>query len=513
MTLARITWFFLTAALLALAAGQAYAADEPAAEVAAPEAEAPETEAAAAEAAAEAEWQRRMSQYEAQLAEVESRTGPYDEDLLQPLSALAELAWDGDDLETARNLLGRQLQVTRAARGLQHPTVRPVLRQIAAVAQAQGDWQAVSDQLGHLRQITAGIDGAPSAALLAAVNEQMHWELARVALDEDARRGRNFLAAYDLADEMRDMAEDLYEEESSENLTAALPWLYQSALGSYRLVEMLNAEGGIGSDTIERMLRRGGAGRIKLYENRNAGGSIGFGDFGSSRIPVVESRDELIGEAYLRDGYNILRRSARAAEGHGDAETQAMTLIHLGDYQLLSKRGSAFKSYRDAMDLLQQSGVSEADIAEYFSYPVPIPRPGYRSSFRESFEELRALRTPAAEMMTLAQGTDSNENTAPGPYLGTFTAWEMDLPATPMPMLLQPRLADSLQFNRVELRLNVNSRGGVSNVRVLGSNPDEPRIASRARRGARELRFRPAIVDGRGQRLREARLSYRYLPE
>ena len=500
----------------------------------------------AAIAAEAAEAERLVGEYEGRVGELESEYGLYHESLLEPLARLAELSRDSGDLERAAEVLGRQLQVTRALYGFHHEGIAPLLRQLATVAQERGDWEGVAEQLGHLRALAAGNSGdAPNPALLQAMNEQLHWHLARLALDADDRRGRRFMAAYRLADDLLDAAEDLYGE-GSPQLT---PWLYQRALSAYRLVELLNSnQGGLGSDTLDRLVRREGATRLSLLNGSGRYARFGFGasGLGSHYIPVVEPGERL-GEAYLRDGLKAMKDIAEIYEGGGDGsggdsgdgsdsgdkEALAMALIYEGDYHLLMTRGIAFRRYRDGMEMLRQVGIPEADIARYFSRPVPIPVPHFYTSFAEALAAQEtfsldsrfrgndgaatgndgAAPAPRHSRVSRFQDRGNPEQEPPALYLGIFTAWEMDAPAVAMPPLLQPGLLDSLQFNQAELSFNVSARGRVTGVKALSSVPDERRVASRARRAARDLTFRPAIVEGRGHRIREARMTYRYLPE
>ncbi|MGI9249712.1 MAG: hypothetical protein ACR2PR_00705 [Pseudohongiellaceae bacterium] len=503
------------------------------------------------------ELMRERALYEEQLTALESRYGPYHNSLLEPLEKLVELARASSDFEQAGKLLNQRLQVTRTELGFQHPDIIPLLRQLAEIEFHRGDWEAVADQLGHIRTLVAANSGAPSAALLEAINEQLHWRLTQILLDDDKRRSRHFMAARELSDDILDMAEDLYGEDDPE----MIPWLYESALNNYRLVELLNAGGGLGSDTIERVVREEGVSRLNSYGRSALSSGIGFGS-SHSRIPVVEKGD-MIGEFYLRDGLSAIKDIVKIAEQQGDVEMQAMALIYQGDYQLLMGRG-ALSNYREASELLQNnaqdsaedseqdsaqdsvqdnaqdSSITEADIAHFFSRPVLIPLATFYARFADALvaqeamwqsvsqqsqhkpqqQDVQETGTGQALVSSAAQETGAGlssavvQETESTLYLGTFTAWENDLSATALPPVLQAGVAESLQFSRVELSLTVSQRGGVSSVKVLESDPDESRAASKARRAARALDFRPALNDRwRGERMVNARLSYRYPPD
>ena len=459
---------------------------------------------AAAQPAKAADSSASMAEYEAQLVTLESNHGPYHQSLLEPLALMAQLARTTGDYALATELLNRQVQVTRTVFGLHHPNVLPLLRQLMAVARQRGDWEAVTDQLDHIRLQVANINGAPSEPLLNVMNEQLQWHLAKVGVGPDNRRARSFMAAYRLADEMHEAAEDLYGDDHPQTI----PWLYQSALSRYRLVELLNADGGLGPSTVENLVRNEGGHGLKLLGRSNLRVGVGLND-PLAQVPVVE-RGERIGEVHLRYGVGIMGDILDIAEQHEDRETQAMALIYRGDFQLLRTRGRSLKAYRDAVELLRQSGIAEADIARFFSLPAPIPATRFHHRFADALAALEADRAiPAEPAAAEGQGADPDESIH---YLGPFTAWEVDLAAVPSP-LMPTELEDDLNFSRAEVSLRVSAAGRVSRVKVLGTVPDDPQMVGRIRRGVRDTVFRPAMAEGKGRRTSNARLTYRYLPE
>ena len=64
---------------------------------------------------------------EADIVELESRYGPYDETLLEPLQALIAIAQSQGDLERAAEIQNRRLQITRTVLGFESPALVSLL--------------------------------------------------------------------------------------------------------------------------------------------------------------------------------------------------------------------------------------------------------------------------------------------------------------------------------------------------------------------------------------------------
>jgi len=63
------------------------------------------------------------------------------------------------------------------------------------------------------------------------------------------------------------------------------------------------------------------------------------------------------------------------------------------------------------------------------------------------------------------------------------------------------------------LKFNINTRGRVSSVDSVRSVPDDERVSREASRAIREVRFRPAYVDGKAIRVRGAQIRYLFAQE
>ncbi len=442
--------------------------------------------------AAEADGAAELRRHEDGLAELESRFGPYDASLLEPLEGL-EAFWRarGDD-ERVRALQTRRLQVTRAALGFEHPDVAPVLEALAATAIRLGEWDEVTDRLEHLRSLAASAPGDDAGALLEAMDRLAVWHLQLVHLGPDRDRADNFMEARDLHKEMLEVAEARY----GEGDPALMPWLYRRARSLVRLVELLNVDGGMASDAIEEAYLRDGPGRL---ESPGRGVLVSTASRGRGNFVPVVVDGEPVGAGYLRQARGLIDDIRDIAEAEGDGEAWAMATLHRGDLRTLGDIGTGRRDYRRARARLIELGFDAARVDRALGRPAAIPM----ETLFTRFADYEAHQLAAA-----AAGPDAD-----GMFLGNFTAWEDGLASIPRPANPHPLLAVEQPYHQVELSFRVSARGRVSSVEALSAAPPEERVEREGRRAARGIRFRPAIRDGRPRPVDDARMRYLYVPE
>ena len=433
-----------------------------------------------------------LDNYRVQLEELESEFGPYDRSLLEPLQGMVAVSRRMQDYQTVAELQNRQLQVMRTELGFQHPDLIPVLRDIIANQIQLQNWEQVSEYLEHIRFLSSANDEQSPLPLLEALQFQADWYLARVALDKPELRTRNFMAARSLFDEMEKIAEEHFGEESLE----LIPWLYKSAVVNYQLVEFLNAKDGLSSETIDRLIREDGASRLQLFGN---GALISQPLLSSGIYAPVVAGDELVGEDYLLEGRQLVGRISRLVEEQADLEAQAMLDIYFGDFQLLMGRGGAFRRYRDAREKLQQAGIDESRIEQYFNQPTVIP-------MSQLFLRLEdAIQYQQDSLGTLE---DRPEGIV---YVGQFVAWEESLAEVQRPLSSDSLLNIQQAYHQVDIKFSLSSSGRISAAEVIQARPDEEGIEREAWRAVRDMQIRPVIIAGKAQRTKEVQLRYLFL--
>lgn len=434
-----------------------------------------------------------MEAYQVQLADLESRYGPYHRSLLEPLQGMTALAKDVADLELVAELQNRQLQVMRTVFGFRNPELEPLIRDIITNAIARAQWSEVADHLEHLRYLATD-DSTDLDTRLRLVEQQADWELMRVFLEDADQRARNFMRARSFTDELLSMAEQHYGESAPE----LIPWLYKSALTNYRLVEMLNADTGISSDIVDRLVQEDGT--TRLISN-SAGVISPEALFGSNSFVPIVDEGELVGEAYLRDGMRAVERIGGIAESQRNLEAQAMALIYEGDFQRILGNGLAFRKYRDARDLLLEAGVPEARVEAYFNVPMLIPAQRLHLTLEEALADRETQHNLVGEA---AAGKLT---------LGPLLAWDEGVPNVPRPVSADATFALDLPHDQVDLTLSISQSGRISSVEVQAAEPPERRVERKAWRAVRDIKVRPALVAGKAQRSRDVHIQFLSLPE
>ena len=180
----------------------------------------------------------------------------------------------------------------------------------------------------------------------------------------------------------------------------------------------------------------------------------------------------------------------------GDIEAQAMAKIYRADFQLLADWASAFKEYDEAIDLLLEAEVPVERIAHFFSRPQLLPL----SRFYATLEE--AIAHQDAEFHSWRPDSEDANHVAP------FAAWNVSAPNVREPLSDNAFWDTSSDFYQFDLEFNIGSRGDVSAVEVLNDESGDRRVRRMALVSVAKQRFRPALVDGRRQRLRDVQMRF-----
>ena len=430
-------------------------------------------------------WVERMQAQEAVLAELESRNGPFDLSLIEPLGAMIRLLEERSEHGRIAELQERQLALLRTNRGLENPELIPLLEDMVLTRVAAGEFNEVADHLQLIRNLSAS-DEDPEV-LLRAIDALAHWYLTAGAGARSRQRAANFFEARELIEDLEDAAGKLY----GENNPALVPWLYASAMNAYQLVGLLNSREGSSGPTIRELIRYDGVGRLRTSARGFSLNPLWPG----AVTPVIEEGD-LVGELYLRGGIGKIDDMVDIFEAEGNREAQALAMIYRSDFQLLMNRGTAFSRYRQAQELLREAGIPDARIDLFFSRPQLLPA----SRFYPTLEE--AIAQQEAELASWRPEQDDVIHVAP------FKAWDESSPNVREPVSDNAFWEFENNYHQVDIEFRINSRGGVSSVDIIAAEPDNRRSRRLARNAARLLRFRPALEEGRGQRLGDVQMRF-----
>ncbi|MFT7470994.1 MAG: hypothetical protein ACI8XU_000887 [Kiritimatiellia bacterium] len=436
----------------------------------------------------------QLAAYRLQIEDLEFEFGPYHPNLIEPLESMIALLNENEDYERVVQLQSRQLQVMRTELGFEHPDLVPLLQSIMTTQLALGNWEEISDQLEHIRHLRATVDGENAEILLGAIQDQIDWLFSRITIEDRREQVRNFFEIRDLYEEIEDIAEDSYGEESLE----AAPWLYKVAHNEYHLVRFLNASKGLGSESVDQLVRREGTFRLESQNRFGLSSSSFFGN--SSTTPVID-RGRPIGDGYLRDSYSMVKKIEGVVEENSDLEAQAMMKIYRSDFQLLSDRGTGVRGYRDARDMLLEAGIAEEEVHWFFERPMVIPMETLHLNFADALAELRERIEPIASVKEQEI------------HLGIFTSWTEALRSTPMPQSKNLFWQLDHPFKYADISFSVSSRGRASSVDVLATSPVELDSKRSISRSVRDIHFRPALIDNKTRRVKDVRMRYQFVDE
>lgn len=435
----------------------------------------------------------QLAAYQTQIEDLEFEFGPYHSSLIEPLVSMIALLSESEDYERVIQLQSRQLQVMRTELGFEHPDLVPLLQSIMTTQMALGNWEEVSDQLEHIRHLLTTVDGESTEILLWAIQDQIDWLFSRITIEDRREQVRNFFKIRDLYGELEDIVEDTYGEDSLE----AAPWLYKVAHHEYHLVSFLNASKGLGSESVDQLIRREGTFGL---ESQNRIGLSSRSIFGNSSPTPIIDKGRPIGDGYLRDAYSMVNKIQDVVEENFDLEAQAMMKIYRSDFQLLSNRGSWIRGYRDARDMLLEAGIVKEEVHWFFERPMVIPMETLHLSFSDALAELRERIEPI---------TSVKEEM----HLGIFISWTEALRSTPMPQSKNPLWQLDNPFKYADISFSVSSRGRASSVDVLATAPEELDSKRSISRSVRGIHFRPAIIDNKARRVKDVHMRYRFVDE
>jgi len=434
------------------------------------------------------DWVAELRAQEETLAELEARGGPFDPMLIEPLQAMIRLLEERGEHQRIAELQQRQLGLMRTNLGLESPRLIPLLREMVLTGIRIGEAEQVTDHLQLIRHLSAAEDDPES--LLRAMDSLAHWRLTGGAADSSQRRARDFFKARELIEEAEEVALELHGEDNP----AMAPWLYRGAMNLYQVVAVINTKAGLSGPALRELVRHDGG--MKL---RTSARGFTFNPIGSTTVTPVVERGELVGELYLREAMGKIDDIGEIFASAENPEAEAMALIYRADFQLLLGRGTAFGQYRDAIELLRGAGIAEDRIEHFFSRPQLLPADRFHSTLEAAIADHDAA---------LAASRPQDPQTKAAAHVPPFTAWDQSAPNMRAPVSANAFWELPANQHAVELEFNISSRGGVSAVNIIAAEPDDRRSRRLARDAARQLRFRPPLEEGRGQRLRDVRMQF-----
>lgn len=407
-------------------------------------------------AASDEDWLEQMQAQELLLTELESTRGPLDPELVAPLQTMIELMREQSEFERAAELLDRLLAVMETNAGEQSPDWIPALKEMVTSRVNSGETDGVEGLLRQMRILNAARHDYTE--LIRTIELEAHWLMTEGAGTVHAQRISSFIRAQEiLTNRFAYLIGELFEQ----NDPRTVPWLYQVARNSFQLLELIDFDFR-NNDHIQKELER--------------------------QIP-------LLSEIRLRINYLIwIHEIGEHFSAVDDLEGQAMAKLYEADFVLFVNRSKAFELYAQAYEMLREADVPEERIRVYFSRPQLIPTSHFYSTLEEAIVKQDA---------DLAAWRPEQQGVA---HVGTFTAWNDTSPVLAMPVSDHAFWNPPSSYYQAILKLNISSSGSVSAVDMLEFEPEDREVRRKIRRAVQRKRFRPAMEEGRGQRLRDVHM-------
>ncbi len=397
-----------------------------------------------------------LQEQETVLGELESAQGALHPDLVTPLQAMVDLLREQSEFERAAELQEQMLEVMQANAGEQSPDWIPSLREMVADQANSSAADGVDDLLRSLRILNAAKGDLPE--LIHTIELEAHWLMTGAAGISHEQRIRSFMRAQEI---LTTRHAYLIGELFDRNDPQTIPWLYQVARNNYQMFALLDYD----SRTLELISRD------------------------------LESRSPFPSQYRIKVDYlNLIQEIGEYFSAADDLEGQAMAKLYEADLALLVSRTKSFEMYGEARIMLAEAGVPDERAALYFSRPQLIPN----SHFYPTLEE--AITNQEAD---LATWRPEESDVA---HVGTFTAWNDTSPILAAPVSDYVFWDPSSSYYKAVLSLNISSSGRASAVDILDFVPENKELQRTVRRAIRSLRFRPVIVNGKGQRLRDVQM-------
>ncbi len=419
------------------------------------------------------------------LDDLQSRHGPFDAALREPLRELADLLIEGGFVDEAIPLLEQQLQIERINDGLYSSEQIALLEQLMLLYAREHNWQEVGDQLAHISWLHSRDDSSPLIERLQGLQRVRDWHLYILNNDVRQREAAHLVRIREVSEQLLQLATEHYPQDDP----ALVEYIYDRAQADLYIALgiMLTSETSPALITMTEGTRGSGTGFSQLHSVQDYEMALG------PRVSTVIDRT-------FRN--NMGRHLGRLREireyyaQRGDTEAEAMAVIHMGDSLLMrdqyeripvgfagQKRGqaaigSAARYYNEAIELLIASGRSQEQVQRYFSCPVLLPV----NDFESQFVPASACVTEKAAAMDLGD-IHLLVDTVPGPP---------DM-VSHSGLASEPKLI-------ANVHVTVLPNGQPSRVDVLHSEPEGAGYRARVRRVVENLQFRPVMADGRPQR-------------
>lgn len=437
---------------------------------------------------------RVLEEYRRNLVVLEANSGPYGQELLEPLSSLAQALAAAENYTEAAQIIDRGIQVNRINHGLFSLQQLPLLQLGIEVHIRSGDWDQANGKTDYLLELYRQGYSQDSDRLLPVLASVADWHLSVISQDLEEHRAMHLLKSYDINSQLADIAAS----QSPQNLTQLNYYLYRQALSLFYFSAAMAVGGRTGATVLTETDTLG---VVRASESIALSYPDEFEDKLEQSLTLLEQ---------IRDSY-------ADSSNEGLSEAEVMASIYHADWRVLFKDGRAVigkstplsmarSAYESAQADLIALGYEQKQVERFFDTPALLPVIEYTESFEQAIELSLGVQT------TLFNPIESkiNEDDSALVRLPDFIAWSESLSGVTMPSNTSANLSDQLANLHGDIRFRVDRSGKPSRLRVLQHMPAEQSNRAELMREVQSLVFRPALINGRFRNSQMMTMRYFY---
>lgn len=436
-----------------------------------------------------------IEQLESRIATIQSESGTYDPELLQPLDSLAQVYIEAQNYEAAAQLLEHQLQIHRINSGLYSAAQIPIVESALQMQAEANDWSGVNDSLGHLAWLYQRDTTLDAETQLQGLQKLGSWRLRALEKDVRERQAYHLVELANLDERVVEIAQRSFGEDSP----ALSPYLYKQALADTYIALAITLSGETSQDLM--LLTEGIRSRPTIL-----GGNAVLRTAADIEAMYGSKASTAIERSFrnnMNDSIEKIERIKEISVQSGNVEAEGMALIYLGDANLIRqqfenrpsnfagiRRGSssvgiAMTHYREGLTRLGEAGMGVQALAQFTRCPVMLP-------VAQLHETLQAA-SPMCEL--------SSES-------GLIDLGEYNLVSTLIPGL-EGNVEGADEVITARVKFAVRTNGQVSSDNIEEIEPDDTQSRVLIRKLLDIMQFRPAIVDDEAVRSEDLQLLIR----
>jgi tetratricopeptide (TPR) repeat protein len=480
------------------------------------ESDAEQSQTAVPEDTAEIDQYQRQEEFLQAIETAEGEGGPFDVTLIEPLQGLADLLSEQGKHAEALHHYARLLHINRINQGLYNENQFEVIEKIINGNLALQDWTALNDAQEYHYFLSQRVHAEDDARLFADLNRHIDWKLTYLGLDSGVDKSSHLLALRELSDQAVEMGES----EKKDDKFALADAYYRRAMLHYFFVVAIDRS----NETGHELSRR---------QSTTAAAMLNSNYIASNLETNPQMRMEFAkGRRFLEDIQAVFSTPE-------DKQSLAMAKLYFGDWQMLTgRRDPAQDAYREAYELLLESGLDKQVVNQLLARPVAIPiiSPSFRLQELQATEsETGIVQASEAESIPSTVNTDIQKPERDDQLiqLDDYYAWSDALPSVHFPFAARIDKASVEQENHIDVELTITpsgkklatrdpygasaihdreGSGNVENVKLVEAKTSKEKTRWEGLADIGLLMFRPRLVDGEARETR-AKMRYIFAPD